>query len=180
MYFSDLAAALKAHRSYFLASLRHWDPHFRPIKRSNILRSYLGLLLNSLRKGTYTPAIVDREATTPTMTASASHLSPTRGSAHSDEGASRSPRPNVAVPSTAWRQEVQQVERIYEQLLRSSIANRFPRAGEINKPLLDFVDRVTEGWELAGRRAEDAPEAVEVGPAPQMAICHLRRSSFIA
>jgi hypothetical protein len=162
--FSDLPAALKAHRSYFLASIRHWGPHFSLIKRSNILRSYLNLLFDSLRKNKYTPAvIVDREASTTTTTTSLVSSSSMRA-ARSGGGASSSPsRHNTAVLA-AWRQEVQQVERIYEDLLRGTIANRFPRAGEINKPVLDFVDRVAEGWELAGRRTEDAPQAIEVSP----------------
>jgi hypothetical protein len=101
------------------------------------MRSYLNLLFDSLREGSYKSA-VEHESTS------------TRTPVDGDHSL------------TSWRKEVQEAERAYDDLLRNVIAKQFPRAGEINKPLLDFVDRVAEGWVLGGRRTEDTPEAIEV------------------
>ncbi|GAA95304.1 uncharacterized protein L969DRAFT_292814 [Mixia osmundae IAM 14324] len=60
----------------------------------------------------------------------------------------------------SWRTEAARVVKGYEDVLRTSTS--FPKAGALNKPVVDLTDRVAELWRAAGSDPTDAPELIEL------------------
>lgn len=126
---------------------RYWPTSFRLNKRAAFLGSYLQLLYLSSRRGSYRPA--GARASKDEASEEKPGSAATNSSFASQQG-----------PSSAWRQEVLSVQRAYESILRRT--TKFPRAGSVNQPMLDFCDLAVEGWTLGGKRGEDADEVVEM------------------
>mgnify|MGYP001579758692 CR=1 FL=1 len=61
-----------------------------------------------------------------------------------------------------WFAEVAANNKAQEALLRTLTS--LPLAGEINKPYLEFLDDVAEGWRIGGAESQGATEVVEVRP----------------
>lgn len=59
-----------------------------------------------------------------------------------------------------WFAEVAANNKAQEALLRTLTS--LPLAGEINRPYLEFLDDVAEGWRIGGAGAHGATEVVEV------------------
>ncbi|KAM0750347.1 protein prenylyltransferase [Meredithblackwellia eburnea MCA 4105] len=65
---------------------------------------------------------------------------------------------SVVIPN--WSSELSVVNKSEEAVLRRETT--LPKAGEVNKRYLTFLDDVNRGWELGGRRKDGAKEVVDI------------------
>lgn len=130
---------LKAHRDYINFTSKYCKPRFRPSRRGNIYRSFINILVQSHRQNSYFP---------PPLSNIPSEFSDSQS--------------GVDQFTIAWRAEWAQLLTQYEKHLSYTDAKNFPRAGTVNKPILDLVDRAYEGWRVSGSLTDDASRLAQV------------------
>lgn len=139
--------SLQAHRAYHFHS-RYWPSTYRLAKRGSFLCSYLQLLYICARHHNYRPSRSSGEK--------GGTEEPTSAGTHRTFASQQA----ELLPGAAWRSEVLSVQRAYESILRRT--TKFPKAGSVNAPMLEFCDLALEGWNLGGRQPDEAEEVVEM------------------
>ncbi|KAH8920481.1 hypothetical protein BT69DRAFT_1352347 [Atractiella rhizophila] len=150
----DDFTALTAHRCYF-QQCSSLGSDYRLQKRSVVFRSYYRLLIDAYRRGSYIPSMAD--TTSPLV----EKLISSKGNNADSPEVQRTPASprstTMMLQESTWRLEVEKLVTALEQNLKTW--TKFPKAGDINRPYLEFLDLCVESWELGGR-AEDVAVVV--------------------
>lgn len=189
---SDLPVGLDALRAY-QAHAGRWPTDFRLPQRNAIYRTYLRALNRAVEDGRYVEPPVTppksqddwrSQAFQQAVIANVAsrlqirdfeaerthrHAAPLRAPGI---GASkietrtvspRRPRPHrlIRPPSHMWANEMRTVQRAAGSVLEGSTS--FPRAGRVNRGVLDFADLLVDGWKYNGEQGgDDAGDVVDV------------------